>query len=318
MREHLENKQVMIYIGIVILATVVGLLAPTFSSTLNQWIEIVLAILMYSMFSQIPLTSLRQGFKNRQFILALCVTNFIAVPIVVFLLTRFLPNEPALLLGVSLVLLTPCIDYVIVFTALGKGDAKAILLATPILFALQMLLLPLYLWLFLGKKTMVIVEGGPFIEAFVLLIVLPLIVAVLIQLLAKKSKAGHQVIELSAWLPVPFMAATLFVIIASQMEKITMDSDLIWKAVPIYIAFMVIMPLIARWIGQLYKLEIGVKRALVFSGGTRNSLVVLPLALALPPTMNTVVVTIIVTQTLVEILGELIYIKAVPSLIIKD
>lgn len=318
MKEQLENKQVWIYIVIVIIAAIVGLAFPSFSQGLNHWVSIVLAILMYSMFSQIPFTSLKQGFNNRPFMLALGVTNFIAVPILVFLLTRFLPNEPALLLGIYLVLLTPCIDYVIVFTALGRGDAKAMLMATPMLFVLQMVLLPVYLWLFLGKEAVAIVAVGPFIEAFVTLIVLPLMLAVVLQLVALKSKRGSQILDLSAWLPVPFMAVTLFVIIASQIEKITNDSEMIIKAIPIYIAFMVIMPFIARWIGQVFKLETSLKRALVFSGGTRNSLVVLPLALALPPTINTIVAAIIVTQTLVEIVGELIYIKVVPSVVIKD
>ena len=315
MREQLENKQVWIYIGVVLVAVAAGLSASEFSSRLDWCIEIVLALLMYSMFSQIPFTSVRHGLKNSKFMFALCVTNFIGVPIIVFLLTKLLPNEPALLLGVCLVLLTPCIDYVIVFTALGKGDAKAMLLATPMQFVLQMLLLPLYLWLFLGKETMAIVEAKPFIEAFVYLIIAPLLVAIFLQLVARKSKMGHHVLDISAWLPVPFMAVTLFVIVASQIEKIMADSDLIWKAVPIYMAFMIIMPFVSKWVGQLFKLEIGVKRALVFSGGTRNSLVVLPLALALPSTINTVVASVIVMQTLIEIIGELFYIKVIPNVI---
>lgn len=84
----------------------------------------------------------------------------------VWLLSKFLPDHPRLLHGIYLVLLTPCIDYVIVFTSLGRGNEKLLLMATPILFVTQILLLPLYLWMFMGKEAVGIVEPGPFLEAF--------------------------------------------------------------------------------------------------------------------------------------------------------
>ncbi|MEE8559517.1 MAG: arsenic resistance protein, partial [Alphaproteobacteria bacterium] len=55
-------------------------------------------------------------------------------------------------------------------------------------------------------------------------------------------------------------------------------------------------------------------RALVFSASTRNSLVVLPLALA-APFGGGLVAAVVVTQTLVELLGELVYIRAIPRII---
>ncbi|MFN2369273.1 MAG: arsenic resistance protein, partial [Desulfurivibrionaceae bacterium] len=55
-------------------------------------------------------------FGARRFTAALLTVNFVAVPVLVWLLSLFLPQHPPLLLGVYLVLLTPCIDYVIVFT----------------------------------------------------------------------------------------------------------------------------------------------------------------------------------------------------------
>ncbi len=45
-------------------------------------------------------------------------------------------------LGVLLVLLTPCIDYVARFLTLGRADAKLLLAATPALLLPQMALLP--------------------------------------------------------------------------------------------------------------------------------------------------------------------------------
>ena len=113
------------------------------------------------------------------------------------------------------------------------------------------------------------------------------------------------------------MALTLFVVVSSQIGKLSTYIDLIIKVIPIYIAFMIIMPIISRFIAKWFKLDIGSGRALIFSGSTRNSLVVLPLALALPDNLSTLVAAIIVTQTIVELAGELIYIRLVPNILLR-
>ncbi|MEH7123709.1 bile acid:sodium symporter [Bacillus sp. JJ1773] len=316
-REKLENNQVWLYVIVLLIAAGFGLIVPDFGAQLDATISFIIAILMYSMFSQIPFTSLKESFANRRFIWALLTVNYIAVPIVVWLLSKLLPEYPPLLLGVYLVLLTPCIDYVIVFTALGRGNEKLILISTPILFITQMLLLPLYLLLFIGDDAAEIVDPGPFLEAFIGLIVIPLGLAIALQIFAKKSLVGNKIIDISAWLPVPFMALTLFVVVSSQIGKLSTYIDLIIKVIPIYIAFMIIMPIISRFIAKWFKLDIGSGRALIFSGATRNSLVVLPLALALPDNLSTLVAAIIVTQTIVELAGELIYIRLVPNILLR-
>ncbi len=317
-RDKLENNQIWLYVIVIVIAAGFGLIIPNVAGQFDITISAVIAILMYSMFSQIPFTSLKEWVVNRHFIFALVTVNYIAVPIVVWLLSKLLPDYPPLLLGVYLVLLTPCIDYVIVFTALGRGNEKIILMSTPILFITQMLLLPLYLWLFMGEEATGIVEPGPFLEAFFGLIVIPLGIAIAIQLFARNAPIGNQIVNLSAWLPVPFMALTLFVVVASQIGKLSTYIDLIIKVIPIYIAFMIIVPIISLYIAKWFNLDIGSGRALIFSGSTRNSLVVLPLALALPDDISTLVAAVIVTQTIVELVGELIYIRVVPNLLLRQ
>ena len=73
----------------------------------------------------------------------------------------FLPADQAVRLGVLLVLLTPCVDYVIVFSGLAGASSHRLLAATPLLLIAQMLLLPLYLLLFLGPDLAETVEVGP-------------------------------------------------------------------------------------------------------------------------------------------------------------
>lgn len=243
--------------------------------------------------------------------------NYIAVPIIVWGITRFLPADSTLLLGVFLVLLTPCIDYVIVFTHLGHGDEKLVLVSTPLLFVTQMLLLPIYLWLFMGKQAAEIVSVGPFLEAFLGLTVTPLVLALFTQWWARRQSHGERFLNATAWLPVPFMALTLFVVVASQIDKLYSSFDFISQVIPVYIAFMIITPVIARIVSRVFHLDVGAERALIFSAGTRNSLVVLPFALSLPEPLNGLVSAVIVTQTIVELIGELLYIRLVPKVLLR-
>jgi len=319
-REKLEQNQIWLYVATLVLACCLGLLTPKLMNNLDNHIliAVVIAILMYGMFTQIPFTSIKESLGNRRFILAILTANYIAVPIVVWLLSQFLPQQSPILLGVYLVLLTPCIDYVIVFTHLGRGNEKMMLISTPILFITQMLLLPVYLWIFMGKTAAEVVNPGPFIEAFLIIIVLPLVLAIIIQLLSEKNRHVYSLLDMSAWLPVPLMAITLFIVVSSQISKLSVFWDLIIKVIPIYIAFMIIMPFVSRLIVRWFKLDIGTGRAVIFSSVTRNSLVVLPLALALPENWSTLVAAIIVTQTIIELAGELIYIRIVPNLILRD
>ncbi|MBD1432304.1 arsenic resistance protein [Sphingobacterium sp. DN00404] len=313
-REKLEEKQISIYIITIIISVIVGLNWNN-SSFLERAIEPIIGILLYSMFCQIPFLELKKAFKNRSFFKALLFSNFVLIPLLVWALISIFPTTPIITLGILLVLLTPCIDYVIVFSHLGKGNSNAVLASTPLLFLFQMLLLPLYLWLFLGKDTINIIEVAPFVKAFLYLIVIPFLLSIGTQIASKSNnKAGKAILDFSGWLPVPFMALTFFVVIASQIAILYNNPENILKVVPIYIAFAVIAPFIGKLSARLFKVDTYDSRAISFSTGTRNSLVVLPLALALPAPENQLVAVVIVTQTIVEIFFELVYIKVIPIL----
>lgn len=313
-RDRLEKYQIWLFTISLFIGGLVGIFKEHSAANLEWLISPLIAMLMYGMFTQIPFLKMREAISNVRFIGALLIGNFIAVPIIVWILITLIPLSPPILVGVCFVLLTPCIDYVIVFTQLGKGNEKLILAATPILFIVQMLLLPLYLWLFIGEEMAGVVHIKPFLEAFLLLIVVPLILSIITQLWAKKNALGEKALDLTAWLPVPFMAIVLMVMVASQIGKVYSDFELILPVIPIYILFLIVTPFVSRFIAFTFRLDSGAGRALIFSTGTRNSLVVLPLALALPESWVTLAAAAIVTQTIIELVGELFYIKIIPKM----
>ncbi|MGU9858965.1 arsenic resistance protein [Pseudomonas sp. LF245] len=314
-RDTLEHHQIPLYFVAVLLAAGFGLLAPSSANGLGMLVTPAIAVLMYAMFLQIPFLDLRQGLGNKRFLSALLLANFILVPLLVWALTRGLVERPALLVGVLLVLLTPCIDYVVVFTHIGKGDSRLMLAATPVLLLLQLALLPVFLGLMLEAQSGAVVAAGPFVEAFVLLIVLPMILAVLTTSLARRSSVVSAWSNAWAWLPVPAMALVLFVVIASQITSVVRDIGLLVPVIPVYVGFLVLAPLMGMLAARLFALPAATARAVTFSASTRNSLVVLPLALALPEDVRGLAATVVILQTLIELVGELIYIRLIPALV---
>ena len=314
-RDTLEHNQIPIYFVAVFLAVTFGVLAPLSAHGLNLLVTPAIAVLMYAMFLQIPFLDLRQGLGNKRFIAALLLANFILVPLLVWALTRGLVERPALLVGTLLVLLTPCIDYVVVFTHIGKGDSRSMLAATPLLLLLQLVLLPVYLGFMLGAQSAVVVAAGPFVEAFVWLIVVPMILAVLTTSLARRSSAISRWCGAWGWLPVPAMALVLFVVIAAQITSVVRDISLLLPVIPIYVAFVVLAPLMGILAARLFVLPASTARAVTFSASTRNSLVVLPLALALPEDVRGLAATAVILQTLVELVAELVYVRLIPAVV---
>ncbi|MDT3716555.1 arsenic resistance protein [Pseudomonas soli] len=314
-REQLEQNQIPLYFVAVALAAVLGLLVPSAAGALEALVTPAIAVLMYAMFLQIPFLDLRAGLGNRRFMGALLLANFVLVPLLVWAGTRGLVEQPAVLVGALLVLLTPCIDYVVVFTHLGKGDARLILAATPVLLLVQLAMLPLYLALMLGGVGHVEISVAPFVEAFVLLIALPLLLAVATSAGARRSAVVSKWNDAWAWLPVPAMALVLIAVIGSQIGVVASRLDDLLPVVPVYVAFAVLAPLLGWFVARLFRLSTGEARAVTFSAATRNSLVVLPLALALPESIRALAAAAVITQTLVELVSELVYVRVVPALV---
>lgn len=311
-RDALEQHQISIYFVAVVIAMVVALTIPG-TAVLESVINPALALMLYVTFLQVPVAELKRAFGQVRFLAALLVANFVVIPLLVVGLIQFLPADPMLRLGVLLVLLTPCIDYVVTFAHLGRANSRLLLAATPALLITQMILLPGYLSLFLGEEAAHLVKAGPFIHAFLWLITVPLLLAGMTQLWAAKSERGARTSSLLGLLPVPATAVVLIVVVAAVVPQLGPATGSALRVVPIYVAFAVLAPLLGWLVARMFGLEAVAGRAVAFSSSTRNSLVVLPLALSVPGAIP-ILPAVIVTQTLVELLSELVYVRLIHKL----
>lgn len=308
----MERHQVLLYLAAMLAGAGVGLGVPAVAGPAGGAITPVLGLLLFTTFLAVPFTRLGRSLREPRFLVTVLLVNFVLVPAVAFGLSRFVAQDQVLVVGVLFVLLTPCVDYVVAFTGLAGGAADRLLAATPLLMLLQLLLLPVYLRLMVGEQFARAVELGPFVEAFVVLIALPALGAWLTQLASARWRAGRLLQQGGAAAMVPLMMCTLAVVVASQMHDVGAHLGGLVTLVPVYVAFAVLMLGLGAAAGRVAGLAVRDRKAVVFSGVTRNSLVVLPLVLALPAGFERVPL-VVVTQTLVELVVMVVLVRVMST-----
>ncbi len=309
----MQRHQIALYVGAIVGGLGFGWVTPG-SDRLESAINPAIALLLFATFLAVPFRAMWTAVRHARFMLTLGVVNFVLVPVVVFGLSRFVANNDAVLVGVVLVLLAPCVDYVIAFSGLAGAASERLMAATPLLMLAQMVLLPLYLLLFIGSDAADLIEVAPFVDAFLVLIALPLAAAVLVQQLAPLVTWARGIETAMLALMVPLMMVTLAVVVGSQIRGVGEQIGALVGVIPVYVAFVAVMVALGIGAGRWAHLDVPSIRALAFSGVTRNSLVVLPLALALPAALA-LTPLVVVTQTLVELVAMVVLVRLIPRLV---
>ncbi len=302
----MERHQAPLLLAAVAAGALLGLLLPQ-SAGLAPAITPLLGLVLLATFLAVPFRRLAEALRDWRLLALLGGVNFVLIPVLVWALTRFVAHDPAVLLGAALVLLTPCIDYVIVFTRLAGGAADRLLAAAPLLLVGQAVLLPVLLPLVTGRR--IGIEPAPFLEALLLLIVLPLVVAAALQAAAVRWRPARAAGEGLGAAMVPLMMATLIVVVASQLAAIGDALARLLPAALLFGVFAVLATALTALVARTARLDAPRGRALVLSAVTRNSLVVLPLALALPEPL---VPLVVVTQTVVELAALALLVRLLP------
>lgn len=119
------------------------------------------------------------------------------------------------------------------------------------------------------------VEVAPFLEAFLVLIVIP-DPRVVDPGMGPRKPAGQQFAEAAGALMVPLMMATLLIVGASQVPKSGHNLADVLRVAPFYVLFLIVMGGAGLPVSRLFRLDAADGTAIVFTGATRVSLVVLP------------------------------------------
>lgn len=311
----LERHQVWAYLVAISLGLAVGSAWPGLGPVMAHLLWPILATLLFVTFLQVPLLQVRDALRDRRFAAAMLLGNFVVLPLLAWALVAVFDFDPVVRLGVLLVLLVPCTDWFITFSQLGKGDVPRAMAITPLNLVLQLVLLPVFLWLMADAQVLGSWEWSTLAPA-VLIVLVPLAGAALAERWMATHPRTARLRETLAWWPVPLLSLVVFLIAGAQVGTVLAATNTLMKVVPVFVLFLVAAALLAKGIALQLRLPAEQGRTLAFSMGTRNSFVVLPLALLLPAGWELAAVVIVV-QSLVELFGMLVYIWAVPRYLFR-
>lgn len=314
-RLSLERRQVWFYLAAIALGLLAGTAEPGTASFMEALLWPVLAVLLFATFLQVPLLHVLDALRDRRFALAVLVGNFITVPLLAWGLVEAFNLEGPIRLGVLLVLLVPCTDWFITFCQLGRGDVPRAIAITPLNLVLQLVLLPIYLWAMADAQSLGSWDWAA-LSLALLVVLVPLGAAVLAERWMESGEGRDRVRETLAWWPVPLLALVVFLIAGAQVGAVVGALGELRVVLPLFVVFLAAAALLAKALARWFDLPTPQGRTLAFSIGTRNSFVVLPLALTLPPGLD-VAAVVIVVQSLVELVGMAIYVWWVPNRLFK-
>lgn len=296
-----------------VLGILAGTTIPGLGPVAERALTPCLVVLLFLTFLDIPFEGVAKGLGNLRFPAAVAGLNFLIVPLVVAGLVAVFDIAEPMLLAVLVVLLCPCIDYVIVFTRAAGGSAESLLALTPALMIAQLLLLPASIWAITGGRLGADLSLRPLASALVVFIIVPLFAAIVIRLAARRSAHLNRGAKAASALMDPVMTLTLLVIGASVTPVLGGSLRHLGTAAVVFAAFALIMVGLSWVVTRSIGLGPGLSRAAVLSAVTRNSLVVLPIVRA--ATGDGIGPATVVTQTMVEVLFLVILTRILPAII---
>ena len=245
-----------------------------------------LMVMLFLVFLQIPLKDILKSSKNLKFTLTAVIINFIWTPFLIFILGKiFLANYPELLIGYIMLMVTPCTDWYLIFTGIAKGNVALGSSILPLNLVLQLVLLPVYVFLIGGNS--VDMNTIDLVKGVVSTLIIPLVCAILIRkiILNKISqedfdeKVATKACDYQGY----FLNAAIVSMFASQ-GKILLENIqvLLILLIPVLL-FFIINFCVGRLVGKVMKLSYEDNVSLNLTTLARNSPIALAIAVATFP-----------------------------------
>src|SRR5690625_2570956 len=146
----------------------------------------LLMIMLFFTFIQVPFKDIKRSLSNRKFTITSIIMNFVLTQVLAWLLASvFLSGHPALWIGFIMLMVTPCTDWYIVFTGIAKGNVALSASILPLNLLLQLILLPVYFYIFAG--TAGVVDLQLIVESILFVLVIPLVLSYMTRSIDRKS-----------------------------------------------------------------------------------------------------------------------------------
>ena len=281
-----DKRKPFILIGAMVagvaLQRVVGSALPQLAQVTQIGVFLVITAVMLP----IELNDVGQALKKvRPTALALGI-NFLFIPAFAWALGwLFLRQHPDFWVGAILYTLTPCIGWYLIFTDIARGNLAWGIALLPWNITLQVLLLPAYLYLLVGR--VIPIETAAMVHSVLLFLVAPFVLSIAIRrsVIAMRGRdfyfdAFKNVLgEVKLWL----FVAVIVSMFVSQPPIGLADAGTVGLLIAFLIGFFAVLFVLVVLAGRWFRLSYADNVTLAFTTTARNSEAVIGVALAAFP-----------------------------------
>ncbi|SCI95981.1 arsenical-resistance protein [uncultured Clostridium sp.] len=245
-----------------------------------------LMAMLFLVFIQIPIKDITKSFKNMKFTLTSICINFIWTPILVFILGRvFLGNNSDLLIGFVMLMVTPCTDWYLIFTGIAKGNVALGASILPLNLILQLILLPVYVFL-IGQSS-VQMDVLNLLKGVIVSLIIPLFGALIYRKLSISKKGidyfEKNIVSKACDYQGYFLNIAIVFMFASQGKILLKNPQILLQLLIPVLLFFIINLIVGQFVGRKLNLSHEDNVALNLTTLARNSPIALAIAVSTFP-----------------------------------
>lgn len=245
-----------------------------------------LMAMLFLVFIQIPIKDITKSFKNMKFTLTSICINFIWTPILVFILgSVFLGNNSDLLIGFVMLMVTPCTDWYLIFTGIAKGNVALGASILPLNLILQLILLPVYVFL-IGQSS-VQMDVLNLLNGVIVSLIIPLFGALIYRKLSISKKGidyfEKNIVSKACDYQGYFLNIAIVFMFASQGKILLKNPQILLQLLIPVLLFFIINLIVGQFVGRKLNLSHEDNVALNLTTLARNSPIALAIAVATFP-----------------------------------
>lgn len=289
----LERLQSLLVAAAALIGLALGLLSPV--GAYGEYVIIpALLVMLTAIFFQIESAQIGEIRRAKALVGLSLVLNYLFTPALAWALgAGLLGGQPDLRIGLLLLLVTPCTDWYLVFTALARGHTGIAAALLPVNLILQLLLLPVYVLLLGGEAAMV--DAGTLAEAVGLMLLTPVLLAIAARWLLRRRRDAVQA-RAHNWasgVVVPLLCLAVAAMFAWQAPVIAESGTELLMLLPALGIFFILLPLLATAAARAVGLSGEQRVTLTMVTTARNSPIALGIAVAAFPDRPLIAVALV-------------------------
>ena len=250
----------------------------------EQLVPYALGALLWTNFALMPLVGMSVG-QHKRLARTVVLVATLGTPILVApLVSLFIPEGGPIALATVIVLLAPCVDYVVVFACIAGGEYRGLLATTPYLLGIQIVSITFWTsaYAYIGILDIGVVgEIFPLpTESYLSLapLIVPLIAAYLVQRWSTRSPQRQQAYErvrsMSDAAMIPLMCLLLALMCSAYTPAVLNQAQLIPRLAGLYLTYAILAGGTAWCLSKVMSRPERI--SVTFSAVTRNALIIYP------------------------------------------